>query len=90
MANGHGGRRPGAGKKKGTVHPQTRAAKEAIELAFEGIGGVPRLIEWANKNPDVFFSSLFPRLLPVQMQHSGNSEDRTPINVIKLVGPRDN
>jgi len=85
MANGHGGRRPGAGKKKGMVHAKTRAAKEAIELAFEGIGGVPRLIEWADANPDAFFSSLFPKLLPVQVNHADNEGGKLSGIVVSFV-----
>lgn len=72
MANGHGGRRAGAGKKLGTTHESTRIAKEAIEIAFTGIGGVARLQKWAHENEGDFFKLLFPKLLPVQVNHGDN------------------
>lgn len=74
MANGHGGRRPGAGKKKGQQHPQTRKAHEAIHMAFEGIGGVKALTEWAKKNPDAFYERVWPKIIPVQLQHGAGQE----------------
>lgn len=80
MANGHGGRRAGAGKKKGTTHEKTRAAKEAIEMAFEGIGGVARLQQWAENNETAFFTVLFPKLLPVQLNHADHQGGRLVIS----------
>jgi hypothetical protein len=55
------------GRPKGSRNKFTNEAKEAILLAFEGIGGVPRLIAWINKNDaneTAFFLKLLPRLLP--------------------------
>lgn len=86
MANGHGGKRAGAGKKKGQVHPQTRAAKEAIEMAFEGIGGVKRLTQWAEQNEGDFFKLLFPKLLPVQVNHADNEGEKLEGFKVILVG----
>jgi hypothetical protein len=53
-----------AGRKKGTPNKATIAVKEAIERAFEGLGGVPSLIEWAKGNPDLFYGSVWPKILP--------------------------
>lgn len=72
MANGHGGARVGAGKKPGQTHEKTRKAKEAIELAFENIGGVETLTRWARENEGDFFKLLFPKLIPVQLNHADN------------------
>lgn len=85
MANGHGGRRAGAGKKKGTVHEATRKAKEAIELAFAHLQGVEGkdFHTWAEMNTDDFYKLLFPKLLPVQMQHAG--EDGGPIRSLSRI-----
>lgn len=80
MANGHGGKRAGAGKKKGQVHPQTRVAKEAIEMAFEGIGGVKRLTAWAEQNEGDFFRLIFPKLIPVQLNHADNEGNKLSIS----------
>ena len=80
MANGHGGKRAGSGKKKGQVHPQTRVAKEAIEMAFEGIGGVKRLTAWAEQNEGDFFRLIFPKLIPVQLNHADNEGNKLSIS----------
>lgn len=55
-----------SGRPKGAVNKTTTAAKEAFSLAFEGIGGVPALIEWAEENRSDFFK-LYARLIPVEL-----------------------
>lgn len=35
---------------------------EAFQLTYEGIGGLPRLMQWADKNPTKFFQ-LFARMI---------------------------
>ena len=54
------------GRQKGTPNKTTAKVKEAMELAFEGIGGVPALIKWADGNKTEFYK-LFVKLLPVQV-----------------------
>ena len=54
------------GRQKGTPNKTTAKVKEAMKLAFEGIGGVPALIEWAEDNQTEFYK-LFVKLLPVQV-----------------------
>lgn len=69
----------GKGRKKGSVNKTTKEAKEAIELAFEGIGGVNALILWAEDNKSVFYSQVWPKLLPIQHKHGGDADNTTPI-----------
>ena len=70
MAFKKGEKRPeGAGRKKGSANKTTVKVREAMELAFEGIGGVPALVEWAQKNQTEFYK-LFAKLLPVQVEAS--------------------
>ena len=57
------------GRQKGTPNKTTAKVTEAMELAFEGIGGVPALIEWAEDNQTEFYK-LFVKLLPVQVEAS--------------------
>jgi hypothetical protein len=66
----------GKGRPKGTPNKTTRTAKEAIALAAEGLGGTDRLIAWAQEDPlneRAFWSSIYPKLLPVQV--SGDPEN---------------
>jgi hypothetical protein len=55
----------------------TTTAKEAIALAAEKLGGVDRLVTWAQEDPlneRAFWSSIYPKLLPLQLT---GSEGRT-------------
>ena len=69
------------GKKPGTLARHTVAAKDAIQLAAEGLGGTDRLIAWAQEDPlneRAFWASIYPKLLPLTL--SGD-----PKNPVKLV-----
>lgn len=60
----------GRGRPKGSQNKTTRLAKEAIEKAAEGLGGVDRMIAWAKEDPSnekVFWSQMYTKLLPVQV-----------------------
>ena len=81
MANGHGGRRPGAGGKKGVPRTKTKQAYEAIEMAFEGIGGVKALTAWARENPSDFYKVIFPKIIPV---HVGGDPEN-PLRVVNEI-----
>ena len=57
---------PGPGKPKGTLNKDGQEAKHAIAPAFEGIGGVDALIEWAKKNDTnraIFYSQIYTKLM---------------------------
>jgi hypothetical protein len=58
------------GRAKGTPNKQTASVKEAIALAFEGIGGVPALIRWAKRNREAFYCRLLTKLVPSQVDGS--------------------
>ena len=62
------GRKTG-GRKKGTPNKTTQAAKDAIALAAERLGGVDRLVAWAKEDPTnekVFWGTIYTKLLPLQ------------------------
>lgn len=64
------GGKPGPGRPKGVPNKLTQTAKEAIQLAAEGLGGTDRLIAWAQEDPlneRAFWSSIYPKLLPLQL-----------------------
>jgi len=59
------------GKPKGALNHTTRSAKEAIAIAAEKLGGAERLVQWAQEDPlneRAFWSSIYPKLLPLQLQ----------------------
>lgn len=68
------------GKPKGAVSKTTKTAKEAIALAAEGLGGVERLVAWAQEDPlneRAFWSSIYPKLIPVQVANADGEEFKT-------------
>jgi hypothetical protein len=72
------GRKTG-GRQKGAPNKQTREVKEAIELCFQELGGVPALKAWAETNPDLFYGSVWPKLLPIQHRVGGDPDNKAPI-----------
>ena len=62
--------RAGMGRPKGAVNKSTRSVKEAIEFAFEAIGGKEELVEWIKRDPEnqkTFIKDIWPKLLPLQV-----------------------
>jgi hypothetical protein len=62
------------GRAKGSKNLHTRAIREMIEAAAEGLGGTARLITWAMEseiNERLFWTSIWPRLLPLQIVGAG-------------------
>jgi len=66
----------GKGRPKGSKNKTTAIAKEAIQMAAEGLGGVDRLTAWAQEDPaneKVFWSQMFTKLLPHQVEGTGEA-----------------
>ena len=70
------------GRAKGSLNKTTTNAKEAFASAFEGLGGVDRLTEWAEANPTDFFK-LYARLIPVEL----SGEVKARITVVDDIPP---
>lgn len=61
----------GPGRPKGLPNKITAEAKTMIGLAFEGLGGLEKLIETANTSDSMrmtFYTQLYAKLIPVQIQ----------------------
>lgn len=72
------------GKPKGAINHNTRAAKDAIAFAAEGLGGARRLVDWAKEDPlneRAFWTSIYPKLLPLQI--AGDKEN--PIQTVSRI-----
>ncbi|MXO72880.1 hypothetical protein [Alteraurantiacibacter buctensis] len=77
------GGKPGPGRPKGSQNKTTKAAKEAIAEAAEQLGGTNRLVAWAKedaKNEHAFWSSIYPKLLPLQVAGEGGGAISVTIN----------
>lgn len=63
------------GRQKGTPNKRTARAMEAIETAFENMGGIAGLTQWAESNKDMFYGQVWPKILPLQVKHQGDAEE---------------
>lgn len=70
----------GKGRPKGSQNKTTVKVKEAFETAFEELGGVPALVEWARKEPTEFYKQ-YAKLLPVQI--TGDKDN--PVAVVTKI-----
>ena len=76
------------GRQKGTPNKTTKAAKEAIAEAADRLGGAERLVAWVREEPQnerVFWGTIYPKLLPLQVAGDENNPIRT-VNEIVLRG----
>ena len=74
------------GRAKGVPNKVTTAAKTAIELAAEGLGGAVRLQAWAREdaqNERIFWSQIYTKLLPLQLT-DGEGKPVIPPNIALL------
>lgn len=79
---------PKPGRPKGSLNKIGKAAKDAIAEAAEMLGGVNRLVEWAQEAPEnerAFWATVYPKLLPLQV----SGEDGGPV-AIQIVRYADN
>jgi hypothetical protein len=78
----HGGLRAGAGRPKGSTNKIPRVAKENIIQAFEELGGIEGLVNWAKSDPKNHgdFYKIYGRLLPIENNVSGT--DGEPISMV--------
>lgn len=64
------------GRQKGTTNKINAAAKDAIAIAADKLGGHERLVAWAKEDPlneRAFWTTIYPKLIPIQL--SGDPEN---------------
>lgn len=69
-----GEKRPNQGRPKGQKNKTTYSALEAIAAAADELGGAKRLVDWVREDPGnekVFWGTIYPKLLPLQVSGSG-------------------
>jgi hypothetical protein len=78
----HGGLRAGAGRPKGSTNKIPRVAKENIIKAFEDLGGVEGMVNWAKADPknQGEFYKIYGRLLPIENNITGS--DGEPFKMV--------
>ena len=74
------------GRPPGSPNKVTRLARENFTMAFEALGGMERMVQWANADPEnlkVFFT-LYARLIPMDVTTGGNA---LPAVIVQLTAP---
>lgn len=66
MSGGHGGKRRGAGRPKGSISTESKDIREMVVGALCAVGGQDYLARQAEQNP-VAFMALVGRVLPLQV-----------------------
>jgi hypothetical protein len=65
------GREKTGGRKPGVCNRTTLELKEAIEMAYNGIGGLEAFTRWAKRRRDLFYAQILPKILPRDIIISG-------------------
>lgn len=78
----------GAGRPKGALNKVTQSAKDMIQNAADELGGLQRMVAWVKESPENekhFWTSIYPKLLPLQVNANVNQTSISKIEV-ELVG----
>ncbi|HEY6021799.1 MAG TPA: hypothetical protein VIY48_18595 [Candidatus Paceibacterota bacterium] len=66
------------GRKKGTPNKSTVSVKEALQAAFDGMGGMEALKVWGQQEPTEFYK-LWSKMLPQEVKSEISGKDGAPI-----------
>jgi len=75
----------GPGRPKGIPNKATQSVKEAIALAAKGLGGVDRLIAWAQEDPAnerAFWATIYTKLVPTDISAAVSVDGQLSIRVV--------
>jgi hypothetical protein len=79
----------GKGRPKGALNKVTQNAKDAIAEAAVLLGGTQRLVDWVKEDPSnekVFWGTVYPKLLPLQVNGAGAEGEHISKVVVEFVG----
>ena len=65
-----------AGRKPQTQNVISGKVKQNIIKVFDGLGGWEQMLAWARKHQDVFYTSIYPKLLPTEGYEKGSGSIR--------------
>jgi hypothetical protein len=68
-----------------------RYAGSIVLTVFEQIGGIGRMAEWADENPEAFFTKSFSKIItaPKQVEHTGTVRIEDAIRALDAEEGRD-
>jgi hypothetical protein len=73
----------GKGRAKGVPNKTTKAVKEALQEAFDKLGGVTALATWAKNEPTEFYK-LWAKMLPTEVKAKVETVGDTPIGKVQI------
>lgn len=65
---------PGPGRPKGVRNKVTGTAKDNINAVYEALGSIEAHVRFLKEHPRAladFYSNVYPRLIPLDVQHGG-------------------
>jgi len=70
-------------KQGDSVKALTQDAKAMIQLAFQDLGGLPRLVEWANNpaNLSQFYTQIWSKIIPKDIKSEVSGEGGGPVKL---------
>lgn len=74
---------PNSGRRKGVPTLKSASVMEALNMAFEGMGGWEKLMEWGAKRPDLFYP-LWIKLLPAKIESKNENTTKSVIDWSKI------
>lgn len=83
----------GPGRPKGVPNRTTQSAKDAIAFAADALGGGQRLVDWVKEdeaNEKAFWTTIYPKLLPLQVANQDGETFKTSVTMIELVAMKKN
>ena len=90
----HGGRRPGAGRKKGVPNRITADIKAMVLCALDRAGGEKYMLEQARSNPNAFLT-LVGKVLPTQITGANDGPvdiraryEDLPDHILAMIGKK--
>lgn len=79
------------GRPKGSLNKTTQSVKDAIAQAADELGGSDRLLAWVKEEPineRIFWKDIYTKLLPLQVNGSGEDGSFITKMVVELVEPK--
>lgn len=80
----------GPGRPKGSQNKIGLSAKQMIAAAAEGLGGMNRIIAWAQEDPaneKAFWSQIYPKLVPHEV--TGADGKDLVVNIVRFASADD-
>lgn len=77
MAFPKGKKNPGAGRPKGVPNKLTQEVKAVIIEVATGLGGAAGMLKWTKQDPKneaAFWTSIYPRIAPLDVKTTGEVE----------------